>query len=148
MVQFTRVLGHPFHFSFDEDVTSASLRLMSAPKHLPLAPALVFFAVSSIPPFLEHWKPAPARGVDAVSNISPLWPLLFNVDLVQFLCSCSCYFWSFVFLHFDLHQLLRFSLGVEQLPWLAVRSCYVFSFSFVVFLSVFALPVRTCSEFS
>jgi hypothetical protein len=48
VVQFTRVLGHPLHLSFDEDVTSASLWLMSAPKLLPLAPALVFFAVTSL----------------------------------------------------------------------------------------------------
>lgn len=61
MVQFTLVLGHPFHFSFDEDVTSASLWLMSAPKLLPLDPALVVFAMVDVRSEASSARSGPRR---------------------------------------------------------------------------------------
>ncbi len=54
------------------DVRSEASSARSGPRRLPVTSLARSLAIAVFPLVLEHWKPPPARGVDAVSEISPL----------------------------------------------------------------------------
>lgn len=146
VVQFTRVLGHPFHLSFDEDVNErfAMADVRSEASSARSGPRRLRYGWCPLRSFFRSLRPSSSscdlpRSLASYSCFSPLfWSIRSFRQLAElmlwvkyplsdlfFLVSLWCSFCVIAhiifgaFLHFHTHQLLCFSLCVLQLPWLA-----------------------------